>query len=65
MPKLKTRKGLAKRFRITKKGRVKRERAGRGHLLAHKTRKRKRMLRKQALVSKSESRTVRMLLPYS
>jgi large subunit ribosomal protein L35 len=65
MPKLKSRKGIAKRFKITKQGKIKRQKAGRGHLLTHKSRKRKRMLRKQALVSKAEAKTIRMLLPYS
>jgi large subunit ribosomal protein L35 len=64
MPKLKTKKGLVKRFKVTGKGKVKRKKAGMGHLLAHKTRKRKRQLRKAALVSRSEEKTIRMLLPH-
>lgn len=64
MPKLKTRKGLVKRFKITKKGKIKRQKAGRGHLLAKKTRKRKRTLRKSALVSKADKKVLKMLLPY-
>ena len=64
MPKLKTKKGVAKRFKITKKGKVKRQKACRGHLLAKKTRKRKRFLRKSGLVSKASERTIKRLLPY-
>jgi large subunit ribosomal protein L35 len=62
MPKLKTKKGLRKRFKITKKGRLKRGRAGLGHLLAKKSRKRKRQLRKQGLVSRSQERTIKTLM---
>ena len=64
MPKIKTKKGWSKRFKLTKKGKVKRQRAGRGHLLAHKTRKRKRQLRKQHTVFKGESKTIAMFLPH-
>ena len=64
MPKLKSKKGLAKRFKTTKKGRVRRQKAGRGHLLAKKSRKRKRRLRKTALVSKANQKTIRMLMPH-
>lgn len=64
MPKLKTRKGLAKRFKITKKGRIKRQRAGRGHLLAKKSRKRKRLLKKSGLVSGTDKKAIKMLMPY-
>ncbi len=64
MPKLKTKKGLAKRFRLTKSGKIKRAKAGRGHLLAKKSRKRKRLLRKAGLVSKADKKTIKMLLPY-
>lgn len=64
MPKIKTKKGLAKRFRLTKKGKLKRQRAGRGHLLAKKSRKRKRQLRKAGLVSASDKKAIKMLLSY-
>jgi len=50
MPKLKTRRSLAKRFKISKTGKIKRQKASRGHLLAKKSRKRKRQLRKSGLV---------------
>jgi large subunit ribosomal protein L35 len=61
---LKTNKAAAKRFKMTAKGIVKRTRANRRHLLVARSRKRKRQLRRAALVSASEKKTVRRLLPY-
>ena len=58
MPKQKTRKSVAKRFKITGTGKIKRSSAGRGHLLSGKTRKRKRQLRKGALVSASDYKRI-------
>ncbi len=58
MPKMKTRKSVAKRFKLTAKGKVKRPSAGRGHLLSSKTRKRKRHLRRGALVSAADYRRI-------
>ena len=58
MPKQKTRKPVAKRFKITGTGKIKRACAGRGHLLSGKTRKRKRQLRKGALVSASDYKRI-------
>lgn len=46
MPKLKTHKGAKKRFKVTAKGKLKRKKAGLGHLCSHKKGKRKRQLRK-------------------
>lgn len=56
MPKMKTRKSVAKRFKLTATGKIKRACAGRGHLLSSKSRKRKRHLRKGALVSGADYR---------
>jgi large subunit ribosomal protein L35 len=64
MPKLKTRKALAKRFKITKKGRIKRSRAFKSHILTKKSRSRKRALRRASLVSKSQERMIKRLMPY-
>jgi large subunit ribosomal protein L35 len=64
MPKLKTRKGVAKRFRITKSGRIKKRSANRGHLLSKRSTKRKRRLRKGGYVSATQERMIRRLLPY-
>lgn len=62
MPKLKTRKGAAKRFRATKSGKVKRKRSKLRHILSPKTRKQKRRLRSKAYVSKSDLKKVKKLL---
>ena len=58
MPKQKTRKSVAKRFKITGTGKIKRSSAGRGHLLSGKTRKRKRQLRKGGLVSAADYKRI-------
>ncbi|MFH1381149.1 MAG: 50S ribosomal protein L35 [Candidatus Omnitrophota bacterium] len=65
MPKLKTKKAMQKRFKITKKGKVKRTRAGRRHILTSKSRKRKRNLRRSGLASKEEARTIKRAMPYA
>ena len=62
MPKLKTRKSAAKRFRLTASGKVRRRRAYRGHVLTRKTRKRKRNLRAPALVADVDSPRIRRQL---
>ncbi len=64
MPKLKTRKGVAKRFKITKSGRIKKRSANRGHLLSKRSTKRKRRLRKSGYLSRAEEKKIRRLLPY-
>ncbi len=64
MPKLKTRKAVAKRFKLTKGGKIKRMKAGRSHILTKKARNRKRHLRKSTLVSPSFSRNIKRQLPY-
>ena len=65
MPKLKTNKSAAKRFRITKSGRFKKRSARRGHVLGKKTRKRKRHLRKSGYLVKGDVRKIKNLLPYA
>lgn len=64
MPKLKTNRSVAKRFRFTKKGKIKKKKAGLRHLLGHKSRKRKRKLRQSSYLSAVEERRIRRLLPY-
>ncbi|PKO20180.1 50S ribosomal protein L35 [candidate division BRC1 bacterium HGW-BRC1-1] len=54
MPKMKTNRGAAKRFRVTASGKIKRKQAFRSHILSSKTTKRKRQLRKGLLVSKPD-----------
>lgn len=64
MGKLKTHKGVAKRFKKTKSGKLKYSSCGLGHLLTNKTSKRKRSLRKAGILSKP-SRQLKQLMPYS
>lgn len=62
MPKKKTSKSASKRFKLTAKGKVSYRKAGRGHLLSSKSRKRKRNLRKTGILSKSETAKIAGLL---
>lgn len=64
MPKLKTNRAAAKRFKVTASGRIKRARGFKSHLLSSKGRKRKRRLRHSTLVSATETRVIRKLIPY-
>jgi large subunit ribosomal protein L35 len=64
MPKLKTNRAAAKRFKMTAKGKVKRRRAFLRHINSHKTRKQKRRLGKPALVDKANEKAIKRLLPY-
>lgn len=64
MPKLKTNKSVSKRFKITKKGKVKRNKQGRRHLLTDKSSSKKRSMRKQVLSEPSEVRRIKKLMPY-
>ncbi len=64
MPKLKTHKGAAKRFRITATGKIKRGHSHARHILTKKTNKRKRLLDIDGLVSKSDQKRVEAMLPY-
>jgi large subunit ribosomal protein L35 len=64
MPKMKTKRGAAKRFKRTGSGKVKRSKAFRRHILTTKTRKRKRHLRGTALVSAADEKNVKKLIPY-
>lgn len=62
MPKLKTRRAVAKRFKVTGKGKLKRGHAYAGHIFTKKTAKRKRNLRQADLVNKSDvSRMKKMM----
>ena len=63
MPKQKTRKSAAKRFKITGTGKFMRRRAGGRHILTKKTAKRKRHLKQDAAVQPSEVRRIRAALP--
>ena len=64
MPKLKTNKGAAKRFKKTGTGKFKRSKACKGHLKASKNAKRKRKLRSPEMVDKKEEKMMNALMPY-
>ncbi len=64
MPKMKTHRGAAKRFKSTASGKFKRSKAYKGHLLADKTTKRKRKLDTPTLVSPADQRKLERMLPY-
>lgn len=64
MPKLKTRKAVAKRFRFTAKGKIRRAQANRSHLLTHRSSKRKRKLSQGELVSRADQERIERLLPW-
>lgn len=62
MPKMKTHRAAAKRFRKTASGKLKRNKAYKSHNLAKKSRKRKRGLRKSTLIAASDLRRVKRML---
>ncbi len=64
MPKIKTHRGAAKRFSLTGTGKVKRSKAYGSHILTKKTTKRKRNLRKSAILDKRDTHGIKMLIPY-
>lgn len=65
MPKLKTRKSVAKRIKITKKNKVLKKTAGQGHFNAREGGKVTRNKRRPSHVSKANVRNIKTLLPYS
>lgn len=66
MPKIKTNRSVAKRFKITGKGKVTRHKGGKSHLLSHKTRKRKRKLCRPAVIdNKIMQNKIKSMLPYA
>lgn len=65
MPKMKTNKSAAKRFKVTANGKLKRRKANRSHLNEEKPSKRKRRLRRPALVGKEDFKRIKRLLPYA
>ena len=64
MPKIKTNKGAAKRFRLTGTGKIKRQKAYKSHILTKKSPKRKRKLRGVTLIDKRDNKNIRRLIPY-
>lgn len=65
MPKMKTNRGAAKRFKLTGSGKVKRNKAYASHILTKKSTKRKRNFRKAGLVDPSNERAIKRILPYA
>ena len=64
MPKMKTHRGAAKRFKVTGTGKIKRNRANKSHILTGKSSKRTRRLRTATLVSTHDQKRIKKLLPY-
>ena len=62
MPKMKTHRGAAKRFKKTGTGKIKRMRRNKQHILTKKSPKRKRHLRKGALVSSADAKRIRQMI---
>lgn len=63
MPKVKTKRGAAKRFSVTGSGKVKRSRAYHRHQLSCKTRKQKRRLRQSTTVAGTDVKAIKRILP--
>ncbi|MBL7223662.1 MAG: 50S ribosomal protein L35 [Candidatus Brocadiae bacterium] len=59
MPKQKTHKGLKCRVRVTRNGKVVRRKAGKSHLMSHKSGKRRRQLRQQTAASGTYAKTIK------
>lgn len=62
MPKMKTRRSAAKRFKLTGSGKIKRNKANKSHILTKKSPKRKRRLRKGTLLDKVEVKRVKKMI---
>ncbi|MFD2618080.1 MULTISPECIES: 50S ribosomal protein L35 [Terrilactibacillus] len=62
MPKMKTHKGAAKRFKKTGSGKLKRNHAYTSHMMSHKSQKQKRNLRKSAVVSSADQKRISKLI---
>jgi large subunit ribosomal protein L35 len=65
MPKMKSKRGAAKRFRVRGSGSIKRGGAYKRHILTKKTTKRKRQMRRRRGVDQTNSAAIRAMLPYS
>ena len=64
MPKIKTNKSAAKRFKLTGTGKLKRNKAYKRHILTKKTTKTKRNLRQPAIADQSNVKNMKKILPY-
>ena len=65
MPKLKTKRSAAKRFKVTGTGKLMKMKANKNHILNKKTTKRKRRLRKAVEVDQTNAKMMKRMLPYS
>jgi large subunit ribosomal protein L35 len=65
MPKMKTNRGAAKRFKITGTGKIAYSKSYASHILTKKTTKRKRKLRKSGIIDKADVAAVKRLIPYA
>jgi len=65
MPKMKTNRGAAKRFKVTGTGKIVRSKAYSSHILTKKSTKRKRNLRKSGLVDDTNIKGIKQILPYA
>jgi len=65
MTKLKTHRGVAKRFWVTGTGKIVRRRAAKSHLLTKKTRHKKHSLKKTVVLSRADRKTIERLMPYA
>ncbi len=65
MPKMKTNRGAAKRFKLTGSGKIKRNKAYSSHILTKKSTKRKRGLRQNGTVDASDAKGIKRILPYA
>ena len=64
MPKMKTKRAAAKRFKVSGTGKLIRHKAYKSHILTKKTTKRKRNLRKAAVLEQTKVRSMKRILPY-
>ena len=64
MPKMKTHRGAAKRFKRTASGKYVRSKTNKQHILSKKSTKRKRKLRRSAQVSAADEQRIKRMLPY-
>ena len=64
MPKMKTKRAAAKRFKVTGSGKIKRNKAYKSHILTKKTTKRKRNLRKATMTDPTNEKVMKKILPY-
>lgn len=65
MPKMKTKRGAAKRFKIRANGRFKRAQSHRRHILTKKSTKRKRHLRSMEVITHADESSVRRMIPHA